>query len=422
MDATPPLTGIRVLDLASELTAYGTRLLAGLGADVLVVEPPGGHELRRRPPFPTGTSSAYGLPFAYLFTGKRAVTLDVTVPAALPLLTDLARDADVVIASPGPLSPIAGLTANPGTVDAGPGDADTVVTSPAPHSPVAGLDPARPALSWAPRDAIVCLVTPFGLTGPYRSYRATHLTLHAMSGGMHTQGPVEGPPVVIPGEQKYAEVGAWLAVAVLAALRERGRSGGQVLDLSAHEVMTATDGSLAHYTATGHLTGRGPAPGTPPSGVWRCRDGDVEFQVWTDRHWHGFVELIGSPEALRDPALAHPAARAPRAAELTAVIEPLVGAANRGDLVREGQRLGVPCGPINTIGEFAEDEQVRARGGVTDTSGLPMPAWPFRATVPLFTEHPRRAPLTGEHNDEEYIDRLGHDANEPAEWQEAGLV
>lgn len=392
MDATPPLTGIRVLDLASELTAYGTRLLAGLGADVLVVEPPGGHELRRRTPFPTGTPSPYGLPFAYLFAGKRAVTLDVTVPASLPLLTGLARDTDVVIASPGPLSPIT------------------------------GFGPARPALSWAPRDAIVCLVTPFGLTGPYRSYRATHLTLHAMSGGMHTQGPPVGPPVVIPGEQKYAEVGAWLAVAVLAALRERGGSGGQVLDLSAHEVMTATDGSLAHYTATGHLTGRGPVPGTPPSGVWRCRDGDVEFQVWTDRHWHGFVELVGSPEALRDPALAHPAARAPRAAELTAMIEPLVGAANRGDLVREGQRLGVPCGPINTIGEFAEDEQVRARGGVTDTSGLPMPAWPFRATVPLFTERPRRAPLAGEHNHEEYIDRLGHDANEPVEWQEAGLV
>ena len=105
MDATPPLTGIRVLDLASELTAYGTRLLAGLGADVLVVEPPGGHPLRRRPPLPTRVPAPYGLPFAYLFAGKRAVTLDVTAPAALPLLTGLARAAGVVIAEPAPPTP-----------------------------------------------------------------------------------------------------------------------------------------------------------------------------------------------------------------------------------------------------------------------------------------------------------------------------
>jgi crotonobetainyl-CoA:carnitine CoA-transferase CaiB-like acyl-CoA transferase len=387
-----PLSGIRVLDLASELTAYGTRLLADLGAEVLALEPPGGHRLRRKPPYPAGVDVGYGLAFAYYFANKRGITLDITDPAALPLLAELARDVDVVVASPDP------------------------------GAPVVGFDPSSATLSWAGLGAIVCLVTPFGLTGPYRSFRATHLTLHAMSGGMHSQGPPDGPPLVIPGEQKYPEVGAHLTVAVLAALRERDRVGGQRIELSAHEVLTATDSSAPRYSATTGLASRGAMPSTPPAGVWQCRNGPVEFQVWTDRHWHGFLELIGDPEALRDKALSQPAVRTARAAELAAVIEALIRDSDRHELVRDGQRLGVPCGLLYTVGQFTEDEQVTARGYLATVGPLRMPGAPFRSTVPLLAQYRRPAPEPGEHNREVYLDRLGHRPAELAGWQEAGLV
>ena len=105
-------------------------------------------------------------------------------------------------------------------------NADVVLLTP----PVAGFDPDSRELSWAAADAVVCAVTPFGLTGPYRSWRATHLTSCALGGVMYSQGPPEGPPVVMPGRQLYDHAGTHVAIAVLAALRARPAVGGQFID------------------------------------------------------------------------------------------------------------------------------------------------------------------------------------------------
>ncbi len=112
-----PLSGVRVLDLSDGLGAYCGRLLADHGADVVKVEPLGGGDLRRRPPFLHGESGPdSGLPFAYYDANKRGIVLDVTADEAT--LRSLAAEADVIVITPSAARPGGGV---------GPGRADIVV-------------------------------------------------------------------------------------------------------------------------------------------------------------------------------------------------------------------------------------------------------------------------------------------------------
>src|SRR5690348_1819716 len=154
-----PLDGIRVLDLAGPLGSYCARLLADAGADVVKAEPPEGDALRRRPPFAGDRPDPEGsLNFAYYHANKRGLVLDYRRPEAIGALADLGANADVV------------------------------VLTPTGRDPVAGFDAATGELAWAGPAAVVCSITPFGLTGPYRTWRGTHLASHAMSGLMYVQG------------------------------------------------------------------------------------------------------------------------------------------------------------------------------------------------------------------------------------------
>src|SRR5580704_3598901 len=110
---TSPLDGVRVLDLGGELAAYGTKILADLGADVVKVEPLGGDRQRRRPPFAgqaPGLESSLesSLTFAYYNANKRGVQLDWADPAGQAELARLAAGCDVVVISPSARRPVPG--------------------------------------------------------------------------------------------------------------------------------------------------------------------------------------------------------------------------------------------------------------------------------------------------------------------------
>ena len=91
-----PLAGVRIVDLGGELSAYGTKLLAAFGADVVKVEPPSGDPMRRKGPIKNGaTGPEASLSFAYYHTDKRGITLDFRRDEARPVLERLARDAHV---------------------------------------------------------------------------------------------------------------------------------------------------------------------------------------------------------------------------------------------------------------------------------------------------------------------------------------
>ncbi len=377
---TLPLDGVRVLDLSGPLGSYASRLLADIGADVVKVEPPAGDDLRHQPPFAGDRQHPENsLAFAYYHANKRGIVLDIGRPEAAGTLAELAVGADVILIAPGPR---------------------TLVT---------GFDPVRRELSWAGQDAVICSITPFGLTGPYRDWRATHLTSYALSGLMYPHGPVAGPPVVIPGRQAYDHVGAHAAIAVLAALRARPEVGGQFIDLSAHEILGHSLFDLHRYTSSLNLQRRAELKRGVQGGKWACRDGLVEFTVSTDKHWTGLVELLGNPDELSDPALAHPVARDKDAARILSVLENLIAGIGREDFISRGQQLGVPCALVNTVGQFTADPQPRSRGffikrpladlaDLADLGEVELPGRPFLTTRPVLEPYRRPAPRLGEHD------------------------
>ncbi len=249
---------------------------------------------------------------------------------------------------------------------------------------------------------MVCSITPFGLTGPYRTWRATHLTSHAMSGLMYVQGLPEGPPTVVPSQQLYDFTGTHAAIAVLTALRARPEAGGQLIDMSAHEVLTQSCFDIYSYTngaRIGHR--RPPAAQYSGGGTWQCRDGVVEFTASTDKHWFALMELLGHPAELADPTWAHPVKRHPYEEKIIEVMRPLIGAMSREDFFVRGQQLGLPCTVVNTVGDFVDDQQPRSRGffvrqPLAGLGEFDLPGEPFRCTERVLAQYRRPAPRLGE--------------------------
>jgi CoA:oxalate CoA-transferase len=386
-DSAPalPLTGVSVLDLGGPLSAYASKLLGDFGADVVKAEPPAGDELRTAPPLRAGES----LLFSYYHSNKAGITLETGHPAAATLLGELAARADIILITPSV------------------------------RRPLTGFDVDRRRVSWGPATAIVACLTPFGLSGPLSGWQMTPLTSFAMSGLMFKMGSASGPPVTVPARHGWDELGVHAVVAVLAALRD---GTGQFIDLAVHDCLSAQDDVIQRYSVAQVIQARGQNPSYPPTGPWQCRDGRIEFQVHTDRHWAGFVEILGHPAELADPELAKRLVRVERQAQLRQQIADLLRVRSRHDLVRLGQAAGVPCGLLNTAAQFAADDQAAARGLFAVRPGtMREPVLPFHATAPL-TRYRHPAPGLGEHNDQVYRQRLGHPASDLREWRRDGLI
>jgi len=393
-----PLEGLRVLEVAGPLGAYCARILGDLGADVVKVEPPRGDPMRSRPPLRTGSVGPdASLMFATYHLNKRSVTLDLAQPAASDVLVELGQSADVVVLTPSRRTPLPGFV------------------------PEAGL------LSWARADAVVCAITPFGLTGPYRDHRATPLISFAMGGGMHRVGPVEGPPVAAPGQIQWDEAGVHGALAVLAALEARPTQGGQLVDLSVHEVAAGKDFLLERYDVEAMFGwGRTVGVGYPPTGTWECADGPFEVACHQLHHWEAFLTMLDHPEQLSEPSLADPLVRRDLFDGLIPVIAELMATRGRRELFEKGQQVGLPCCPQNSPADFVAEAQPRARGlfVTMETRGMgsvTLP-WGTSKSVPTMSTLRRRAPGLGEHNGEVYIDELGHSVEELRAWGAQHLV
>jgi benzylsuccinate CoA-transferase BbsE subunit len=261
---TGALAGVRVLDLADESGALAGKLLAGLGADVVLVEPPGGSPLRRIPPFwrdlPDAERSLF---FWFYATGKRSLVLDLDGAAGREELAALARVADVVVET----------------------------------GPPGGTDALRAAL---PR-LVVASITPFGRTGPYRAWRASDTVAQAMGGMLAVNGHADGPPLRALGAQAYHQAGIFAAVGVVSALLARETTGrGQDVDVS---LQAAVAGALEHVPGFWHQAGlvarrQGTLHWTRYFRVGRCRDGWVMHCTLGD--WTSLVEWVKADGAASD--------------------------------------------------------------------------------------------------------------------------
>jgi crotonobetainyl-CoA:carnitine CoA-transferase CaiB-like acyl-CoA transferase len=394
----PALASLRVLDVGGSMTAYAARLLADLGADVVEVEPPEGDRLRRSPPFDDGTRGPdASLLFAYYRATQRGVTLATARSESVDLLHELGSDADIVLMSPSRRQPLAGW------------DADAC------------------RLAWSRDDAIVTSITPYGLTGPYRDWRSTPMVSYAMTGLMHRTGDTDGPPLAPPGRQQWDEAGAHAVLAVLAALWCADRVGGQVIDISVHEVGSLKDFLVERYAAEGKAAwGRALLVGVPPTGVYQCVDGPFDVAAHQTHHWEAFLTMLGHPDELSEPSLADAVVRRDLFDGLLEIIQGLVGDRKRGELVELGQAAHLPCSMLLTPAEFAHDDHIVARHTLvpTPTAGsrtVDMPG-PAHRSEPSAVVPRRAAPRLGEHNHEIYVGQLGHTDAEMHGWREDGLV
>ncbi|HEX5588129.1 MAG TPA: CoA transferase [Acidimicrobiia bacterium] len=360
-----PLGGIRVLDVSGPIGAYTSRLLTGLGADVVLVEAPGDGRVldsaRER------DTKGAGALFAYYHGGQRSVVLDATEDTALGALQNLGHDADVILMSPSSTRPLVGFDAE-----------------------------AR-SLSWAGEDTIVCSISPFGLTGPYRHWRSTPFVSYAMSGDMYRAGPPEGPPLRVPARIAWDEAGIHATVGVLAALLARDEVGGQLIDVSVHDVLCAKDFRFETYSVNGQSPGgRLVGVGYPPTGTWTCADGVIDVAAHQASHWGAFLDMLDHPEELSAPALADALVRRDIFDGLVDTIAPLLAGAQSEVLVERGQRAGLPCARFNTPEQFVGDTQLAARRFFVtvddpELGPLRLPGAAVDTSPPMF-RHDRPAP------------------------------
>lgn len=324
----------RVLDLSSPLTAYGTRLLALLGAGVTRVVPPGGSPLAAFPPLHEEGS----LFERYMDDGKRQVELDLASPEGRTAFEALAAGADVVYESfaPGELERM-GL----------------------------GWDRLR-ALN--PRLVLVS-VTPFGQSGPYRDWKTGELGLWALSGSLTLTGYPDRRPVAPGGGLGIGFVGTTGAIAALAALRARNRVGvGQWVDVSAHEALVFTaSGMLSQIDDMADRTRSGVrALGTGPYGYYVCKDRLICLLALMPPHWQSLSawihERTGDEAALDPKYRGSGASRYQYIDEVDALVNALAGLYGADEFCQEAQRRGVPAMPVNAVPDLLADPHLEMVG------------------------------------------------------------
>ena len=366
---TRPLDGIRVLDVSDSIGAYCTKLLAGLGADVIKVEYPEGDELRRRPPFRDGaTGSEASLVFAYYHADKRGITLDTRHAESLPELEALGKTADVVVMSPSRRRPLAGF------------DEDTL------------------AVSWAPDDAVVCAITPVRAHGTVPASARHALRGRTRRAGRCTRSVPRRSTGHDPGQQHWDEASRarrGVHPRRVAELRRSRRPDDR--HLGARSGRRRATSRSTGTTSWAWRMDRTSVIGYPPTGTWQCKDGPFDVAAHQTRHWNAFLRMLDDPAELSDPSLE----RRPRPPGDLRRSRRDDQQAPRGPQPERARRAGpgggLPCSILNTPGEFVEDEQLaarrllRARCAARTVREVRMPGAPFRSSPELFAVASRRA-------------------------------
>ncbi|HEV7264755.1 MAG TPA: CaiB/BaiF CoA-transferase family protein [Falsiroseomonas sp.] len=399
-----PLSHIRVLDLGRIMAApWATQILADLGADVIKIERPGvGDDTRSwGPPF---LADAEGKPtreagyFLAVNRGKRSVTLDIAKPEGQALVRQLAEGCDVVVENFK-----AGALAKYGL------DATSLRT-------------LKPAL-------IYCSVTGFGQDGPRRDQAAYDFMIQAMGGLMSLTGERDGAPQKVGLPIVDLMTGMYAAVAILAAVAKRERTGeGETIDLAMLDVQA---GFLANQAMNWLVGGKVPHragnrhPNIQPQDVFPAQDGHIVLAVGNDGQFAKLCEAIGRPDWTSDARFARNADRVRNEAELSPLLAARFQDFTRAELTALLDAAGVPCGPINTVPDVFADPQVRHREMLRHlphplAGSVPQVVSPIRLQEsPLAFD--RAPPTLGQHT-REVLDELGISAEQRMVLAEKGVV
>lgn len=332
---TAPFEGLTVADLSTRLSgAFAARLFGDFGADVVLVEPPEGHFLRREPPFLDDEPGAdRGVAHAFFNWNKRSA-----VCATEDEVRAAVASADVVVTSE--VEPRA--------------ERSETLARIAPH-------------------AVHLSVTPHGLDDPLSHAPGNNLTMSARSGWASVNGYAGEAPLQMPRDQSGVVGGVTGFIAAAAALRRRhATAAAEVVDVSELEAFALTVhpwGVAAVYQGAGR---RGPGGGRKrgsPGPLWDLADGQMNFGLADFHNWTAAMEAMGLPDIGRRPELIPDLGRhsKPLGEVAAAMAETLPGIA-RWELFHKLAKLRCVIGVVQDMDDLPKNEQLAARDFFVETS------------------------------------------------------
>lgn len=393
--ASKALAGLRVIDL-SRVRAGPTcvRMLADFGADVIRVEPPPGVD----PNEGMFAGNRLGGDFQNLNRNKRAMTLNLKTPEGLEVLKRLIAEADVVVENWRP-------------------DVKNRL----------GLD--YESLRRLNKRIILVSISGFGQDGPYSKRPGFDQIVQGMGGIMAVTGFPETGPIRAGIAVADSSTGLYAAIGVMVALRERDQSGeGQWVHASLlHSMVAMMDFQVARYLNEGEdpQPAGNDHPTSSPMGMFHGSDGAFNLGASGQGMWRRLCELIGRTEWIEHPDYVTEPLRVKNRKQLNAALEAVFATQTVAHWVKALNDAGVPCGPVYTVPQVIEDEQIRHLGVVRQTQtndGKPIrvitqPVTLSRTPADVVVA----APYVGEQTDE-ILRELGYDAAQIARFREQTVV
>jgi crotonobetainyl-CoA:carnitine CoA-transferase CaiB-like acyl-CoA transferase len=401
VESLGPLAGLRVLELADEKGQFCGKLLGDLGADVVKIEPPGGERCRRVGPFLDDIPNPdRSLSFWYYNTSKRGITLNLETADGRGLFGRLAAASDVILE-----------TFRPGFL--------------------ASLGFDFEAIHEQNDKLIMCALTPFGQTGPWRDYASSDL-LHMAAGGEmascgYDEADVPNAPPIAPGGGNAWHMGCHYAyMAIMAALVYRTVSGqGQYIDASIHEgCALTTESAIANYVYRGETlrrqTGRHHAAGATPRTQFRAKDGTYVTALVGGRLNPKFVkeladlmDFYGMAGDLRDPKYQDQTFITANTSHIIDdLIANFIASLPAEEVYHAAQERGFTWGAVRAPEALLDDPHLHDRGFWKHVEHPELDrSFVYPGEAAIYNGSPwrisRRAPLIGEHNMEIFGGELG---------------
>ncbi len=323
-DSRAMLEGVRVLEVSTGesstgvATAFCARLFADHGADVILAEPPGGSPLRRSGPFGPIRGPLASELFWHLNTAKRSIVIDLSSGADTAIAQRLAARCHVVVTD----------------------------------QPLAAEKLARAVGGHA------CLVTDFGVQGPWAAWTADELVHQALGGAMSMTGTADGPPLYGFGERAGYAAGVAAYISCLAALLSPG-DAESLLRISVHEVVAAMAQNLTSQFRYSCAIERREASRRPSARI-RARDGWVVLFVMPG-DWEPLCSAIGAPSLAADGRFASYVDLVAHWPQARAELQAACGSWRARELAAALAESGIAARQVATPAELPGDPDLTAR-------------------------------------------------------------
>ena len=394
LPASDALSHIRVIDLTRVRSGpTAVRQLADWGADVIKVEAPESVE-------PDGAlgASRHTSDFQNLHRNKRSITLNLKQPEAIEILMKLVETSDVVVENFRP---------------------DVKERLGVDYESLKSRNPK----------IILASISGFGQDGPYAKRPGFDQIAQGMGGLMSITGaPGEGPMRVgIPVADLTA--GLFCAMGIQTALLEREKSGlGQWVNTSLLQAQIfMLDFQAARWLSENHVAGQAGNnhPTSVPTGVFKTSDGSINLAVAGETIWKRFVEAVDKGEWLEMDEFKNAKERLKNRDYLNKLIEEVTITKTSDEWVEKLEKVGVPCGPINSIDKVFDDPQVKHLAIAQSIDTIPfgqtqLVGQPFNLSrSPSIMK--QRPPEKGEHNEDVLLD-LGYSSEELDELKSKNII